>query len=60
MKRLLICMGLLAAATPLFAQGNPASPPDKASASIGGKNITITYSSPRVKGREGKSLPRTA
>jgi len=53
MKRFLICTGLLVAATTIFAQGNPASPPGKASAQIGGKNITITYSSPRVKGREG-------
>lgn len=53
MKRLLFCTGLLVAATTLFAQGNPASPPEKVSATIGGKNITITYSSPRVKGREG-------
>src|SRR4051794_2137806 len=54
MKRVLICMGLLAMATAVFAQGNPASPPEKAAASIGGKNISISYSSPRVKGREGK------
>ncbi len=53
MKPLLICMGLLAAATTLLAQGNPASPPEKVTAQIGGKTITITYSSPRVKGREG-------
>jgi hypothetical protein len=53
MKRFLICTGLLAAATTLFAQGNPASPPDKASGSIGGKAVSITYSSPGVKGREG-------
>ena len=53
MKRVLICMGLLAMATTLFAQGNQASPPDNASATIGGKNISISYSSPRVKGREG-------
>ncbi len=53
MKRILMCMGLLAATTTLFAQGNPASPPDKASATIGGKSISITYSSPGVKGREG-------
>ena len=53
MKRFLICTALLAAATTLFAQGNPASPPDKASATIGGKAISITYSSPGVKGREG-------
>jgi len=31
----------------------PASPPAKAEASIGGHSITITYSSPGVKGREG-------
>ncbi len=53
MKRVLICTSLLAAATTLFAQGNPASPPDKAAATIGGRAITITYSSPAVKGREG-------
>ncbi len=53
MKPLLICTGLLAAASTLFAQGNPASPPEKVTAQIGGKTITITYSSPRVKGREG-------
>jgi hypothetical protein len=55
MKRLLVCMGLVAASVTLFAQGgNPASPPEKASATIGGKSISITYSSPGVKGREGK------
>ena len=53
MKRFLICTGLLAAATTLFAQGNPASPPEKVSGSVGGKAITITYSSPGVKGRQG-------
>src|ERR1700686_2830817 len=53
MKRFLICTGLVAVATTLFAQGNPASPPDKAGAQIGGRNITITYSSPAVKGRQG-------
>jgi len=53
MKPLLICTGLLAAATALFAQGNPASPPEKVTAQVGGKTVTITYSSPRVKGREG-------
>jgi len=41
-------------ATTVFAQGTPASPPEKASATIGGKNISISYSSPRVKGREGR------
>jgi hypothetical protein len=53
MKRLLICTGLLIAATAVFAQGNPASPPEKVSAQIGGRNVSIEYSSPRVKGREG-------
>jgi hypothetical protein len=32
----------------------PASPPEKATGTIGGHGITITYSSPGVKGREGK------
>lgn len=58
MKRVLFCTGLLFAATTLFGQMNmhsgPKSPPAKTSATIGGKNITITYSSPRVRGREGK------
>ena len=58
MKRLLVCTGLLIAAATLSAQTPapkppPASPPAKASASIGGNAITITYSSPGVKGREG-------
>jgi len=53
MKRFLICAGLLAAASTLFAQGKPSSPPEKASATIGGKNISIAYSSPAVRGREG-------
>jgi hypothetical protein len=59
MKRALICTGLLFAATTLLAQQAapkkpPASPPATASATVNGKTITITYSSPRVKGREGK------
>jgi Protein of unknown function (DUF2911) len=59
MKQVLICTGLLFAATTLFAQQAapkkpPASPPATASASVNGKSITITYSSPGVKGREGK------
>jgi hypothetical protein len=54
MKRLFICTGLLLGAVGLFAQQKPpASPPATESAAIGGKSITITYSSPRVKGREG-------
>lgn len=32
----------------------PASPPAKAEGTIGGQGITIAYSSPGVKGREGK------
>jgi hypothetical protein len=54
MKHLVICSGLLVAATTLWSQqGPPKSPPAKESATIGGKSITITYSSPGVKGREG-------
>lgn len=55
MKRLLICAGVLVAATwSLSAQQNPpASPPETATGTIAGKTITITYNSPRVKGREG-------
>jgi len=54
MKRLLVCTALLAVAGTVFAQGgNPASPPDTATGTVGGKTVTITYSSPRVKGREG-------
>jgi DUF2911 family protein len=55
MKRLLMCVGALIAATcSLSAQQNPpASPPETATATIAGKTITIKYSSPRVKGREG-------
>jgi Protein of unknown function (DUF2911) len=46
---------LIAAAVTLSAQsGPPASPPATASATIAGKGISITYSSPRVKGREGQ------
>ncbi len=59
MKRVLICTGLLFAATTLLAQmappkKAPASPPATCAATIGGHAITITYSSPRVRGREGK------
>jgi hypothetical protein len=56
MKRLLICTGLLVAATLALSaqQGPPLSPPATESATIGGKAITITYSSPRVKGRAGQ------
>jgi hypothetical protein len=60
MKRFLICTGLLFAATTLLAQmappkkAPPASPPATCTGTVGGKAITITYSSPRVRGREGK------
>ncbi len=55
MKRLLLCAGALFAATlTLSAQPKqPASPSATASATIAGKTITITYSSPKVRGREG-------
>lgn len=55
--RLLLAAALIAA-TPLMAQNTPkkppASPPATATGAIGGKTIAITYSSPGVKGREGK------
>ena len=55
MKLVWICCSLLVAATASPAQQKPPlSPPAAASATIAGKTITITYSSPRVKGREGK------
>jgi hypothetical protein len=62
MKRLLLCSGVLLAATSLFAQMSmppapkapPKSPAAKAEAKIAGATITIDYSSPRVRGREGK------
>jgi hypothetical protein len=72
MKHLLVCAGLVFAATTVLAQQQtpatipganasatapkkaPASPPEKATGTIGGHEISITYSSPAVKGREGK------
>jgi hypothetical protein len=55
MKRLLVCTGLLAAGMFAVAQAKPpASPPETATGTIGGHTITINYSSPAVKGREGK------
>ncbi|MDR3792374.1 MAG: DUF2911 domain-containing protein [Terracidiphilus sp.] len=63
MKHLLLCAGILFAATTLIAQsappqGAPKAPPKspsaKETATIGGKTVTIDYSSPRVRGREGK------
>ena len=55
MKHHLLCTGLLIVAAALSAQqqGPPKSPPATASVTIGGKAVTITYSSPRVNGREG-------
>jgi hypothetical protein len=55
MKHILVCMSLLLAAATLIAQQQaPASPPATATGTIGGKTISIAYSSPRVRGREGK------
>ena len=59
MKPLLACCGLLLAATTVFAQTPapkppPKSPTETATATISGKTISVTYSSPRVNGREGK------
>ena len=55
MKRLLVCTALLATSAMVFAQQKPpASPPETATGTIGNANITIKYSSPGVKGREGK------
>ena len=53
MRRLLACVCLLFTAPLIAQQGPPKSPPAKASATIGGKAIAITYSSPRVSGRAG-------
>ena len=54
-----MCTGLLFATATVLAQAPapkapPKSPPETAMAPIGGKSVTITYSSPRVRGREGK------
>src|SRR5579859_3911829 len=59
MKPLIVCAGLFFAATTILAQpGTPkkpaATPPAKAEATTGGHQITIAYSAPGVKGREGK------
>jgi hypothetical protein len=50
MKLILTCAGALIAAGALFAQ----SPAATESKTIGGKTITIQYSSPRLRGRVGK------
>jgi hypothetical protein len=59
MKRLLACTGLLFVAATISAQTPAPKPPPKSptvteTATIGGKTISIVYSSPGVKGREGK------
>ena len=58
MNRGILLVAALIAATPLLAQNAPkkppASPPVTASGTVGGKSVTITYSSPGVKGREGQ------
>jgi hypothetical protein len=55
MKRVLMCAGVLLAATCSLAaqQKPPASPPETATGTVGGHTVTITYSAPGVKGREG-------
>lgn len=63
MKRILICTSLLFAAAALCAQpappkGPPKSPAATELATIAGKVITITYSSPRVRGRAGQIFTR--
>ena len=55
MKRLLVAFTLLACTALLGAQQKaPLSPPAKTTATVQGKTIIISYSSPRVRGREGK------
>ena len=55
MKRLLVCTGLLAASLFAVAQPKaPASPKEQATGTVGGHTVTIDYSAPSVKGREGK------
>jgi hypothetical protein len=59
MKSLLACTGLLVVAATLSAQTPAPKPPPKSptvteTAAVSGKAVAITYSSPRVNGREGK------
>lgn len=55
MKRFLACASLVAfAAVTVAQQKPPASPPETATGTIGGHTISIKYSSPGVKGREGQ------
>ncbi len=49
----ILTAGMLTAQEPA-AKPAPKSPPATATATLAGKAITITYSSPRVNGREGK------
>ncbi|HEX4309863.1 MAG TPA: DUF2911 domain-containing protein [Acidobacteriaceae bacterium] len=54
MKCFLIAACCLSLACTAFAQPKtPASPSEQATATIAGKTVTISYSSPGVKGREG-------
>ena len=54
MKRLFVSIALLAVVPVVLAQKKPpASPPEQASISLAGHTITIDYSAPSVKGREG-------
>ena len=59
MKRLLCCLSLFAVALTASAQAPkpkapPLSPAAKTEGIIGGKSISIAYSSPQVRGRAGK------
>jgi hypothetical protein len=60
MKRSIRCVALSAAAalfcvsTAFAQQKAPLSPPETATGTIGSASVTIKYSSPRVKGREGQ------
>lgn len=54
MKRILACTALLAMAIFAVAQKPAASPAVNATTTINGHTITIDYSAPSVKGREGK------
>ncbi len=53
MKRLFLGSALLLTAAFALAQKPPASPKETEAAKIGGANIVIVYSSPRVRGRQG-------
>lgn len=54
MKRLFVSTALLAATALVFAQkAPPASPPEQATVTLAGHTVTIDYSAPSVKGREG-------